>query len=492
MRAFVFPIVLLLLSFGQAVAFNPPNIVVLMADDLGYGDLSSTGNRTIQTPNIDRIGDEGVRFSHFYAGAPVCSPSRAAMLTGRLPHRLGIYGFLHTGEPYVHLPRSEVTLPQVLRDSGYQTALVGKWHASLLEFREKFATPDLSTYGFDFSFATDNNTILRDKPGWWRNGQKLDEKIPGLAANVVGAEAERWLRTGREDGQPFLLMVHFFEPHWRVEGREQRIEEHVRAGIENRNEATYYACVENLDSEVGRIDALLEELELKDNTIVLFTSDHGPARLGKGAARNRNFGRAAPYRGWKYGLWDGSIHVPAFLRWPAGLQGGGRDISEPIGAIDLLPSLCRLAGASLPDGLADHLDGTDVTALLDPNEPQPITRRVPLQWYHYNANLNSQQEDGDEFRPNAVLRDGDYVICGFYDHRPGYPGRWSPEHMDYLRTRELVRFALYDVVKDPGQTNDLAVQMTQVFLRLSAALQQAHGAYQAEAVGWKDGKLERP
>jgi len=459
----------------QGQAFNRPNIVIFVVDDLGYGDLGCTGHPRIRTPNIDAIARDGLTFTNYYSPASVCSPSRAAMLTGRMPHRSGIYGFIHAGAPGVHLPRTETTFPSVLRDAGYRTSLVGKWHVSLVEHAKSLKVPTPRDHGFDDWFCSDNNTVIRNKPGWWRNGQPLG-KLEGLAAAVVADETLRWLRQDRRQGEPFLLMVNFYEPHWRVEAPNELVRDHQARGVVSQDEATYYACVEGIDEQVGRIDAMLEALELRENTLVIFTSDNGPATLGEDNAHNRNYGSSVPFRGRKYGLWEGSIRVPGLMRWPAWIEPGST-IDAPVGTIDWMRSIPKMAGAAIPEGLGETLDGADITPLLSGDD---LNRDTPLQWHSYNTNHQGEKEAN----PNAALRDGRFVICGFHDDLPNLTGRWLPEHMERLRNTKLKRFALYDIEADPTQSNDLAKSFPEDFERLKTILQDAHDQYQEEAVGW--------
>lgn len=282
---------------------------------MGYGDLGFTGHPKIKTPHLDKLAKGGAIFTHFYSPAQVCSPSRAATMTGRMPHRHGIYSFIGgSSGNLTHLPKSEITIPQLLRKNGYQTAIVGKWHNSLIEVqmqRDKTGNkdiPDMEHYGFDYWFCSDDNAKIRNKPGWIRSG-KMEGTKNGLAANIIGSEAVHWLIKERNPDKPFIQFVHFYEPHWYVDAPEEITRRYLGKTTQNKNEAIYFASVTNSDAEIGKIHRTLKELDLEKNTLILFTSDHGPAKLGEGK-RDRNYGTATPYRGHKYGLWDGSIHTP--------------------------------------------------------------------------------------------------------------------------------------------------------------------------------------
>ena len=462
---------LLLVVIG--IAEERPNILVIVADDLGYGDLGCTGHELIRTPNLDLLAGEGARLTNFYAPASVCSPSRAAMMTGRNGYRHGIYGFIHTGAPYVHLPKGEVTLPQLMRKGGYETALIGKWHVSLNDFRKKFKEiPSMEDYGFDYWYSSDNNTVIKDKPGWWRNGKKLD-KQNGYAANLVGKDAVRWLKEEWDMEKPFFQLVHFYEPHWFVDAPRDLVEGYL--GEVSENEAYYYAAVENVDREVGRILRTLKEEGLEQDTLVFFTSDHGPATLGKGRNRFRNYGTAKPYRGKKYGLWDGSVHVPGIVRWPGKLKAGTK-LEALSGSIDWLPTFCEIAGVDAPKV---GLDGESFVKLLEGKEWK---RKKAMEWHHYNATLIESQN------PNAVRREENWVICGFYDARPKGTGRWVPGHMGFIRGAKLRRFEMYDVSKDLGQVQDVGGIFPKRFEKMKKALKVSHFEMKNAARGWEQSK----
>ena len=454
-----------------------PNIVVIVADDLGYGDLGVTGNRKIKTPNIDALARDGALFNHFYSPAQVCSPSRASMMTGRMPHRLGIYSFIGgSSGDLVHLPKTEVTIPQILRKAGYQTAIIGKWHNSLnLVQAKNDKIPSMDHYGFDYWFSSDDNGINLDKPNWIRNGKTVG-KVKGYTANTVGREAVRWLKEVRDPKKPFIQFVHFYEPHWTVEAPKSLTAKYLKSATENANEAVYLGAVNNVDLEVGNILKTLSELGIEDDTAIFFSSDHGPARLENSKRFKRNYGSAKPYRGNKYGLWEGSIHVPGIVRWPAKVK-QGLVINEPAGSIDWLPTICEMANVKIPKDLV--LDGQSHLSLL---LGQSMKRKKPLQWHHYNTNVKNSPN------PNAVMRLENYVICGFYEQKSETRlkrASWRPSHYKRIKNGKLVRFALYNVVKDPNQQSDLAKKEKTRFDKMRKQLIALHTAMQEQAVGWK-------
>lgn len=472
---------LLATTLAVAASSQKPNFVVIVADDLGYGDLGFTGNKNIETPHLDSLAKGGVVFNHFYSPAQVCSPSRAATMTAKLPYKLGIYSFIGgSSGSLTHLPKEEVTLPQIMRKAGYQTAIVGKWHVSLIQEQMKNqAIPSMNDYGFDYWFCSDDNAKILNKPSWIRNGKPEGLK-KGFAANVVGKEAVHWLKNERDPDKPFIQFVHFYEPHWYVAGPQDMVEHYLKTKTKNEKEAHYFAAVSNVDKEIGNITKALKGLGIDQNTLVLFTSDHGPSSLGSGKT-DRNYGTAAPYRGNKYGLWDGAIHVPGVAYWPAQIKPGSI-VDTPAGSIDWLPTIAEAAQVPLPAGL--ELDGQSHYPLM---QGKGMTRQKPLQWHHYSTNAKHQPN------PNAVIRLGDYLICGFYDPK-SQPKRasWNPKHIQKVRQGKLVRFQLFNLKNDPRQLRDLSKTEPERFKRLKAQLINAHKETQRQAVGWKGVTPQRP
>lgn len=455
------------------------NIIVIVADDLGYGDLGFTGHPKIKTPHLDQLAKGGATFTHFYSPSQVCSPSRAATLTGKMPHRHGLYSFIGgSSGNLAHLPKPETTIPQLLRKNGYQTAIIGKWHCSLIDVqmaRQKNGQndiPSMEHYGFDYWFCSDDNAKIRNKPGWIRNGKHEGTK-PGLAANIVGSESIHWLTKKRDPKKPFIQFVHFYEPHWYVDAPETITQEYLAKATQNKNKAIYFAAVTNVDREIGKIHRTLKKLGLEKNTAIFFTSDHGPSSLG-GGKKDRNYGTAAPYRGHKYGLWDGSVHTPGFVHWPTKVQPNTL-ISTPTGAIDWFPTICEITETPVPKDL--ELDGQSHLPLL---LGTPFTRKKPLQWHHYNTNFIHSPN------PNAVMRLGDYVICGFYDPKTQLNrSSWKESHLTKVQNGRLIRFQLFNIVTDPSQQSDLAQKDPQRFKTLKAQLILAHQTMQSQAMGWQ-------
>ncbi len=333
-----------------AGAAQPPSIVFILADDLGYGDLSSYGNREIRTPRIDEIGKSGIRLTTFYAAAPLCSPSRAALLTGREPIRTGVLSIINSkGALKAHgtLAGSEVTLAELFRARGYATAAIGKWHVG---------RPLPTEQGFDqyFGVLLSNNMspfeILRN--------EEVVEKVSGsrarrdASASLTGrytGEALSFLRSVPPD-RPFFLYLAHAMPHWPYAPSKPFARRDGKTG-------SYADTVEELDHGVGRVVDYLRDSGRLAKTIVIFTSDNGASSPGS----------AGPLRGFKAEYFEGGLRVPCLVAWPSGIP-AGRVEGAPASMLDWVPTLLSLTGAQRPADLV--LDGHDISPLLLRGEPR--------------------------------------------------------------------------------------------------------------------------
>ncbi|MBN1420473.1 MAG: sulfatase-like hydrolase/transferase [Planctomycetes bacterium] len=374
---------------ADAPAPTRTSFVVFLCDDLGYGDLGCFGHPTIETPHLDRLAGEGTKLTACYAAAPVCSPSRAGMMTGRTPNRTGVYDWIPAGA-HMHLPAEEVTIARLLRDAGYATCHAGKWHLN-----GRFNSPEQpqpGDHGFRHWFATQNNAdpSHRNPVNFVRNGEALGP-LDGYSSDLIAGEAVRWLK-GLDDGQPFFLFVSFHAPHEPVASPEAFVRKY--AGEDPPERVTYYASVTELDAAVGRVLAALGERGLAERTLVFFTSDNGPETLKRYAGASRSYGSPGPYRGMKLSLYDGGIRVPGILRWP-GRTKPGTTCDEAICGTDILPTFCAIAGIPLPDDR--KIDGASVLPIL---EGKPVARAVPLYW-QYDKAIGG---------PQLAIRDGDWKL----------------------------------------------------------------------------------
>jgi arylsulfatase A-like enzyme len=360
-----------------------------MADDLGYGDVGFNGNKIIQTPNLDAMARDGIRFTRFYAGGPVCSPTRGTCLTGRHYFRYGIFS-----ASVGYLPAQEITIAKVCKSLGYTTGHFGKWHLASVsktgptmpEYKEnrltKYAPPWERDY--DESFTTECNVPTwnpakdLEKYKWvfrlpfWHNGKVETENLDGPAARVVMDRVIPFVRRSAKNNEPFMATVWFHEPH-----------EPVVAGPEHRamykefseGQQHYYGCITAMDEQIGRLRTELRKLGIADNTMVCFCSDNGPEGMTSGGRQNwcRNSrGVTAGLRGRKRSLFEGGLVGPALLEWPAHAR-PGRAVDVPCSTLDYLPTMLNLLGYTMPD--KRPIDGTNLQPLIDgkmKNRPKPI------------------------------------------------------------------------------------------------------------------------
>jgi arylsulfatase A len=395
---------LALLSGAMLEAANKPNIVYIMADDLGYGELGCYGQTKIKTPNLDRMAAEGTRFTDVYSGAPVCAPSRCVLMTGK-----------HTGHAYVrsnggdyNLPRSEVTVAEVLHGAGYANGFVGKW--SLGDIGSA-STP--LKRGFDYAFGFYNQSAAHAQ-----YPQRMDENdqsiaLPENAGGKRGAYAHD-LMTGRSldfirrsKDRPFFLYLAYTLPHAEILVPEDSLAayrgkfaekpyESKGGGYASQPEpnAAVAAMISRLDRDVGRVLALLKELALDDNTIVFFTSDNGPVSVG--GRDYEFFNGAGPLRGKKGGLYDGGIREPMIVRWPGHVP-AGKVSDTPWYFADVLATLAELGGAKVLTGI----DGVSVLPTLLGRE-QPALRSRFMYWEYPAGGFRQAARRGDW----KVLRSG--------------------------------------------------------------------------------------
>jgi arylsulfatase A len=450
-----------------AEAVSRPNFLVILCDDLGYGDLGCNGHPTIRTPYLDRLAAQGLRLTDCYAAAPVCSPSRAGLLTGRTPSRLGVYSWIPAEHP-MHLAREEITIATLLQKAGYRTAHVGKWHLN-----GRFPSdqqPQPGDHGFDHWFSTQNIAVPshQNPTNFIRNGQAVGA-LKGFSCQLVTDEAIQWLKQDRARKSPFFLFVCYHEPHEPVASPPELVTQYLPQA-RNEDQAQYFANVANMDQAVGRLLAALDELKAADDTLVFFTSDNGPETLKRYPGAQRSYGSPGPLRGMKLHLYEGGIRVPGLLRWPGHVK-PGQVSREPFTSLDLLPTFCQLAGVKIP---ADRpIDGSNFLPILD---GKPIERRTPLFWHYYRS-------IGE---PKAALREGDWMILGHWDQPvlPGSGAALRPGDMEIIKRAKLKSFELYNLRTDLGETRDLASQEPERLRTMSKQLTDLYTQVIAEGRSW--------
>lgn len=413
---------------GTLASEEPPNIVVLFADDLGWRDLSCMGSRYYETPAIDGLAREGLLFSDAYASAPVCLPARAGLLTGKAPARLHMTAVFDRdgGEmPLLppqwrnQLPLEERTLPERLQERGYLTAIIGKWH---------LGKEDPRRHGFDVNvaawqsgrpatyFSPYQNPAIEDGP----DGEYLTDRLGEEAATFISENADR----------PFFLYLPFYSPHAPLEAPQGTIDRFATKEPDGAQKwPTYAAMIAHLDAAVGRVLTAIDDAGLRERTIVVFTSDNGGVlTLGDLAITDNS-----PLRGEKFQLYEGGIRVPLLVRWP-GVVPAGATTRQLAVTHDLMPTLLAAVGAATED---PDWDGIDLGPVLRRGDEALIERDLAWHYPHYMPRQS--------MKPCSALRSGDYKLI-----------HWWEDH----------RLELYDLSSDIGETHDLAATQPERALSL--------------------------
>jgi arylsulfatase A len=446
-----------LLASANAAA-RPPNIVIILADDLGWADVGANGSSFFRTPQIDSLARAGVRFTDAYAAAPVCSPTRAALLTGKHPARLHLTDWLpgrpdrpdqKLARPVIQqqLPLEEITLAEALKPAGYVSAHVGKWHLGGAGFSPL-------EQGFTVNVAGDHTgTPLSYFAPFQRDGRFM----PGLEQAPAGEyltdrltdEALKFIEANRE--KPFFLHFAHYTPHTPLQAKPELIDINLaRTPTGAQTNAIYAAMLDSLDASVGRVLGKLEQLGLADNTIVIFTSDNGglSTREGPNTPATSN----TPWRNGKGYLQEGGLRVPLFMKWPGRIRAGGVE-PTPVSSIDFFPTLLAMAG--VPSRHA--VDGMNLDGVLRGTAQPP---RRPLFW-HYPHYSNQARSPGAPVGggPGAAMRDGEWKLIQHFE--TGF-------------------HELYDLSADPGEANNLADAMPERVLDMGKRLHAWQGSVKAQ------------
>lgn len=408
-----------------------PNIVFILTDDLGWNDVGCYGNQFNETPQIDRLAENGIRFTQAYAACPVCSPTRASILTGKYPARLHLTNFLvgnRTDPESPVLPppdwktmldAREVTLPELLKTKGYTSAMVGKWHlgnqdsvtpwSQGFDFTRMIGKNGLDYYNYSIFIDSYQNEFTDDGTNY------LTDKLTEYGVEFIQQNSKK----------PFFLYLSYSAPHVFIVPRGDKLRKYFfKYGRSEEKFNPYYAAmVESIDDGVGQIMKTLEENGLLENTLVIFTSDNGGLGLDELGPTPTNL---APLRKWKGHIYEGGTRVPAIFSWPGKLQAG--KVSENyFSSIDYLLTFCELAGIS---EIPDNVDGKSIVPLLlQPDKEQDVER--PLFWHypHFSNQLG---------RPAGSVRVGNFKLVELYE----------------TGTHEL-----YNLKEDISESNDLSEKM---------------------------------
>jgi arylsulfatase A len=439
-----------------------PNFIIILADDLGYRDLGCFQSPYVKTPNIDRFAAESMIFRDCYAASPVCSPSRTALLTGRNPNRAGVYNYIDPNNA-MHLPRKEITLAKLLKKAGYETCHTGKWHLNgSIDPSSGFPQP--SDHGFDYSFGTTGNLPHYNPVGFYRNGVAVDAaQTKGYSCDSIVNDTINWLEKKRDKNKPFFTYVCFHEPHNPISPVAELPQELMSlypAPIDE-EEARYFATISNMDRAIGVFLKKIDELQLRENTIVVFLSDNGPVHeISRGSLRGK-----------KSTIYEGGIRTPGIIRWPGQIKAGSV-CDEPITFADIAPTFCDIAGVSMPKDRI--IDGCDILPLF---ENKPIERKTPLFWFFYRSN------------PQAALRIGDWMLLGYLNKTIDISDRRNLQlrqsHIAFIKNTKLVKFELYNIENDSSQSHDLAKAEPERFAAMKKKMIQMHQSVIAEGPVWK-------
>ena len=436
-------------------AARPPNVVLILVDDLGWTDLTCFGSKYYETPNIDRLAAQGMKFTDAYAACAVCSPTRAAVLTGRYPGRVGVTDWIrarfqggkipankknptkYVGGPNRRvlcppnpfwMEREEVTIAEMLGVAGYTSCHIGKWHLGPDDWYPE-------RQGFDFNFG---GCDYGQPPSYFDpyKNRRLPQGIPTLKGRKAGEyltdregdEAVKFIQDHRD--KPFFLYLAHYAVHTPIQGRADLIAKYKKKPTTNQKNATYAAMVESVDTALGKVMRTLDELKLTDNTLVIFTSDNGGLL---GPTHN------APLRAGKGHPYEGGIRVPLIVRWP-GVVKPGTVSHEPVISVDYLPTIAEATGAKLPAGRT--IDGKSLVAHLKSAGKAPLPRDA-IYWHfpHYRGRIF----------PYSIIRAGDWKLIKY----------WTDSRLE-----------LYNLKNDLSEKTDLAGKLPERAKQLAKMLDE--------------------
>ncbi len=401
-----------------------PNVIIVYTDDQGSVDAGCYGARDLETPNIDRLAATGIRFTQFYAPAPVCSPSRAGMLTGKYPPNAGVPGNVSSQRGYAGMPAEQTTIAELMKGAGYATAHIGKWHLGY--------TPETmpNAQGFDHSFGHMGGCIDNyshffywagpNKHDLHRNGEEVfydGRYFPDLMVE----EADTFMTA--HQAEPFFIYFAMNAPHYPYQGESSWLTHYREAGVESPRDL-YGAFLSSLDARIGMLIDRVEALGLRDDTIIILQSDHGHSMEERA---HFGGGSAGPYRGAKFSMFEGGLRVPAIISWPGHLEAAGRRDQLAHGS-DWFPTIAELCGVDLP---TSPIDGKSLAPLLvDGDAPSP----------HNVLHWATGQGEGAQW----AVRKGDWKLIG------------NPVDPSAPKGTVLPKLMLVNVADDPGEQTNLA------------------------------------
>lgn len=481
MKFLTIALLCLLVGCGGNESDSPPNIVMIIVDDLGRQDVGVYGSSLYETPNIDAVAASGLRFDNAYTAHPRCVPSRVAMLSGQYPANFGVPGFEdRTLGPHA-LPLEATTFAETLRASGYRTGYVGKWHLGKEGGEPQYQGFDVSILAgkagappsYFYPYETSRSGEFKDfvEYAGGVDGEYLTDRLTDEALHFVSQEKD----------DPFLLVLAHYAVHTPIEAPEELTAKYrqklgrpddtgrdesdivVDGNAETKtrqNNPTYAAMVENVDDNIGRLMAALVDAGLDENTVVIITSDHG-GLSSRGIGNRRELATSnLPYRQGKGWLYDGGIRVPMIVRWPHGIK-PGQVTDRQITGTDHYPTILQLAG--LPLDNAAHSDGVSYRAAFDGSAGV----REPMYWH---SSLGRPGQTGDS-RSSAII-DGEWKLIQWYS----------------LENEDIVRVELFNLERDPEERNDLYDTEKAQRERLAALLDEWKLSVNARLGEFKGGK----
>lgn len=410
-------------SWVTAQAPQKPHILYIVADDLGRADLGFQGAE-FKTPTLDQLASEGAVLDQFYV-QPMCTPTRAALMTGRYPIRYGMQSFVILPEQTYGIPLEEKLLPQLLKEAGYSTSIIGKWH---LGHADRKLWP--RQRGFDYQYGAligevdYYNHDVHGTKDWYRNNQLRNEQ--GYATTLFGRDAVRYIEA-HDPKKPMFMYLAFNAPHTPLQAPKEYIDRFKSIPDENRR--TYAAMIAAMDDQIGNVLAALKKKGMRDNTLIMFHSDNGGVRsaafAGQIATKGEPPASNKPFRDGKGSLYEGGTRVVAFANWPGKIK--AQKVSGMMHIVDMLPTLTSLAGASTNG--TQPLDGMNVWKTIAEGAPSPRTEIV------YNVEM---------FR--AAVRQGDWKLV--------------------MRSTLPAKLELFNLTQDPGEAKDVSAENPQIVATL--------------------------
>lgn len=447
---------------GPSTSYRP-NVVLIMADDQGWGETGYNGHPAVKTPVLDEMAAGGLRLDRFYAAAPVCSPTRTSVLTGRHPNRSGVFRPNYSTRP------EEITIAQMLRAAGYRTGHFGKWHVGAV----KAASPvNPARMGFDEYLSHDN--FFGMDPPLSRNGAD-PEIIPGESSEIIVAAATDFVRRAVSSGEPFFVVIWFGSPHSPYSGLPE--DAAAYADVEGKELRYRFTEIAAMDRAVGQFRDTLDELGVTRETLVWYTSDNGITAEGIPEPQRSGLYNG-PWRGRKGSVWEGGFRVPGIIEWPAVVD-EPRSSSLSVVTSDILPTLLDLLDLAYPDP-GRPIDGISVRALIEGDTS--ATRAQPIGFWIYDVSTeleNPRWIDPELARGTTpTVRNPGIDFLNF--HHPvartsEYGGRaaWMDDRYKLVTRTEAdgsEGVELYDLFRDPGETRDIAADFPELVVRMKDEL----------------------